>query len=121
MSLPLPRTIEAGTLDFTLLSATKNRAEYRVEDTTIPPMFRRTLVLTAKPNAAGTNVNVAFKLITPVVVTVNGVVQAQNRRVFTGSFTSLQNVIDASEGKDILDAAAALIALKGNFVNGSLS
>lgn len=119
MSLPL--TIEAGTLDFTLLSATKDRAEYRVEDTTIPPMFRRTLVLTAKPNAAGTNVNVAFKLVTPVVVTVNGIMQAPNRRVITGSFTSLQNVIDASEGKDILDMAAILTALKGNFVNGSLS
>lgn len=119
--MPLPHTIEAGTLDFTLLSATKDRAEYRVEDTSIPPMFRRTLVLTAKPNAAGTNVNVAFKLVTPVVVTVNGLLQAPNRRVITGSFTSLQNVIDTSEGKDILDMAAILIALKGNFVNGSLS
>lgn len=119
--MSLPATIEAGTLDFTLLSATKERAEYRVEDTSIPPMFRRTLVLTAKPNAAGTNVNVAFKLVTPVVVTVNGILQAPNRRVITGSFTSLQNVIDASEGKDILDMAAILTALKSNFVNGSLS
>lgn len=119
--MSLPQTIEAGTLDFTLLSATKDRAEYRVEDTSIPPMFRRTLVLTAKPNAPGTNVNVAFKLVTPVVVTVNGILQAPHRRVITGSFTSLQNVLDESEGKDISDMAAVLTALKSNFVNGSLS
>ena len=117
----LPSIIEAGTLDFTLLSAQKDRAEYRVEDPSIPPMFRRTLVLTAKPNAAGTNVNVAFKLVTPVVVTVNGIMQAPNRRVITGSFTSLQNVIDNSEGKDVADMAAVLLALKAHFVNGSLA
>lgn len=113
--------IEAGVLDFTLLSATKDRAEYRVEDSSIPPMFRRTLVLTAKPNAAGTNVNVAFKLVSPVVVTVNGVPTAPNRRVITGSYTSLQNVIDTSEGQDILDLATALTALKTQFVNGTLA
>ena len=119
--MPIPGTIEAGVIDFTLLSATKDRAEYRVEDTSIPPMFRRTLVLTAKPNSSGTNVNVAFKLVTPVVVTVNGVTSAPNRRVITGSFTSLQNVIDAADGQDILDLATALIALKSQFVNGSLT
>lgn len=119
--MPLPITIEAGELDFTLLSATKDRAEYRVEDPSIPPMFRRTLVVTAKPNSAGTNVNVAYKLITPVIVTVNGILQAPNRRVITGSFTSLQNVLDSSNGKDIADMAAILIALKAHFVNGSLA
>lgn len=118
--MALPITIEAGTLDFTLLSATKDRAEYRVEDTSIPPMFRRTLTLTAKVNSSGTNVNVAFKLVTPVVSTVNGITQALNRRVVSGSFTSLQNVIDETGGKDILDAAAMLTALKSHFVNGSL-
>lgn len=119
--MPIPGTIEAGVIDFTLLSATKDRAEYRVEDTSIPPMFRRTLVLTAKPNSSGTNVNVAFKLVSPVVVTVNGVMSAPNRRVITGSFTSLQNVIDSSNGQDIIDLATALTALKTQFVNGSLT
>ena len=119
--MPMPGTIEAGVIDFTLLSATKDRAEYRVEDTSIPPMFRRTLVLTAKPNSSGTNVNVAFKLVTPVIVTVNGVMSAPNRRVITGSFTSLQNVIDPSNGQDIIDLATALTALKTQFVNGSLT
>lgn len=118
--MALPLTIEAGAIDWTLLSATKDRAEYRIEDTTIPPMFRRTLVLTAKPNAAGTNVNVAFKLITPIIVTENGVITAPNRRVISGTFTSLQNVLDASNGKDVEDAAAVLTALKPHFVNGSL-
>lgn len=119
--MAIPATIEAGTLDFTLLSATKDRAEYRVEDLTLPPMFRRTLVLTAKPNSSGTNVNVAFKLVTPVVSTENGIQVVKNRRVLSGSYTSLQNVLDASEGKDILDAAAVLTALKTHFVNGSLA
>lgn len=116
----LPASIESGAVDFTLLSATKDRAEYRVEDLTIPPMYRRTLVLTAKPNASGSNVNVAFKLVTPVIATVNGIVQVTNRRVFSGSYTSLQNVLDPSDGKDILDVSAALVGLKAHFVNGAL-
>lgn len=117
--MALPASIEIGAIDFALLQSTKESAFYRVEDLTIPPMYRRTLTLTAKPNSSGTNVNVAFKLVTPVVLTVNGELVAKNRRVFSGTFTSLQNVIDASEGKDVLDVAAALTALKGNFVNGS--
>lgn len=116
----LPTSIEIGAINFTLLSGTKERAEYRVEDPAIPPMYRRTLVLTAKPNASGSNVNVAFKLVTPVIATVNGTVQVTNRRVFSGSYTSLQNVLDPTDGQDILDVSVALISLKANFVNGSL-
>lgn len=116
----LPASIEIGAIGFTLLSATKDRAEYRVEDLTIPPMYRRTLVLTAKPNASGSNVNVAFKLITPVITTVDGSVQVTNRRVFSGSYTSLQNVLDPTDGQDILDISAVLVSLKANFVNGTL-
>lgn len=114
-------TIEAGTTSFTLLSATKDRAEYRVEDLTLPPMFRRTLILTAKPNSSGTNVNVAYKLVTPIISIENGTSVVKNRRVSSGSYTSLQNVLDQSEGKDIDDTAAVLTALKAHFVNGSLA
>lgn len=118
--MALPSTIEAGDIDFTLLSGTKDRAEYRVEDPAIPPMLRRTLVLTAKPNSSRTNVNVAFKLVTPVISTVDGRQVSLDRRVIQGSFTSLQNVLDPSDGQDVIDAAAALTALKSFFVNGSL-
>lgn len=116
----LPASIDNGAVTFHLLSATKDRAEYRVEDPTIPPMYRRTLVLTAKPNASGSNVNVAFKLVTPVISTVNGNVQVTNRRVLSGSYTSLQNVLDPSDGQDILDTSAVLAHLKAYFVNGAL-
>ena len=119
--MAIPATIASGILGFTLLSATKDRAEYRVEDLTLPPMFRRTLSLTAKPNSSGTNVNVAFKLVTPVMSTENGVLVAKNRRVLSGSYTSLQNVLDPSDGEDILDTAAVLTALKDHFINGSLA
>lgn len=119
--MAMPITIEVGDIDFTLLSATKDRAEYRVEDPTLPPMFRRTLTLTAKPNTAGTNVNVAFKLVTPVTSTENGVMVAKNRRVLSGSYTSLQNVLDTTDGKDILDLSTSLTVLKNYFVNGSLA
>ena len=119
--MSLVATIEAGATDFTLLSSDQNRAVYRVEDLTLPPMFRRTLTLTAKPNNAGTNVNVAFKLVTPVISTVNGVQTIGNRRVISGSYTSLQNVLDPTDGADITDMAATLLALKPNFVNGSFS
>ena len=119
--MAMPISIEVGEIDFTLLSATKDRAEYRVEDLTLPPMFRRTLTLTAKPNAIGTNVNVAFKLVTPVTTTENGIMFAKNRRVLSGSYTSLQNVLDTTDGKDILDLATSLTALKEQFVNGSLA
>lgn len=118
--MALPISIEAGAIDFTLLSGTKDRAEYRVEDPAIPPMFRRTLVITAKPNKAKTNVNVAFKLVTPVVLTVDGRAVSLDRRVVQGSYTSLQNVIDASNGQDVTDISTALVALKSFLVNGTL-
>lgn len=116
----LPASIENGAVVFTRLSATKDRAEYRVEDPSIPPMYRRNLILTAKPNASGSNVNVAFKLVTPVITTVNGEVRVTNRRVLSGSYTSLQNVLDLSDGQDILDVSVLLVGLKAHFVNGSL-
>lgn len=115
-----PASIEIGTIDFTLISLVGNKAIYRAEDLTLAPIHRRTFVITATPNSTGTNVNVAYKLITPIVSIVNGVSVALNRRVFSGSYTSLQNVIDATNGKDIDDTVAALTALKPVFVDGSL-
>lgn len=115
-----PATIEIGTLDFTLISLVGNKAIYRAEDTTLAPIHRRTFTVTATPNSVGTNVNVAFKLVTPVTSTVNGITTALNRRVFSGSYTSLQNVIDATDGKDVDDTVAAIAALKPVFLDGSL-
>lgn len=116
-SLPI---IESGAIDLTEFSVSADRAVWRQENAAVPPMFRRTLNLVVKPNKTNTNVNVALKLVTPVISTVDGNIVSANSRVCTVSYTALQNVISADSGTDIDTMIAALTVLKDAIIDGRL-
>lgn len=120
MSTPFP-PIEGGEIDFTILSHSADQAVWRQENLTIPPMFRPTFELKAKANKPKTNVNMTLKLVTPVISTVAGNTVSLNTRVGTFSYTSLQNVSDASNGVMLDQMIAALTVLKKNFVQGTIN
>lgn len=111
-------TIEAGTNDFVLFLEEPNKATWRKEDASVPPMFRPTLTLTGKINAQRTNVNMALKLVTPVMSTVNGVPVVSSTRVSEFKHTALQNLDPVLAVPDIDVMITALTALKQNIVDG---
>ena len=119
--MALPAKIEAGVVDLTLFSQIADKVTYRIEDTDLPPMFRPTLVLTTKPNRAGTNVNVTLKLLRPITAEVNGNLVALNNRVTALSYTSLQNTTDSTAGADLDIMIAAITALKSQVSEGRAS
>lgn len=81
-------------------------AVWRVEDTSIVPMYRPMAKLSAKANPNGTNVNVTFKVTVPVVATIDGIQTSQNTAIASASITSLQN----TTGDEVLQAVELLIA-----------
>lgn len=119
--MALPAQIEAGIFDLTLFSQTADKVTYRIEDTALPPMFRPTLVLSTKPNRAGTNVNVTLKLLRPITAEINGSLTALNNRVTALSYTSLQNTTDSTAGADLDIMIAAITALKPQVTEGRAS
>lgn len=119
--MALPAQIEAGVVDLTLFSQIADKVTYRIEDSGLPPMFRPTLVLTTKPNRAGTNVNVTIKLLRPITAVINGNLSALNTRVTALSYTSLQNTTDSTAGADLDIMIAAITALKSQVTEGRAS
>lgn len=111
-------TIETGGINFTPFSVIGEKAVWRKEDPNLPPMFRPTLTLSARKNSTGTNVNLTLKSVTPIISIVDGNTVSRNSRVATFTYTSLQNVVDVTEGADIDSMIIALQALKSKFVNG---
>lgn len=116
--MPKIETIEAGTDDFVLFLEEPNKTTWRKEDTSVAPMFRSTLTLSGKLNAQRTNVNMALKLVTPVISTVNGVSVVSSTRVSEFKHTALQNLDSALAIPDIDVMITALTALKQNIING---
>lgn len=116
--MPKIETIEAGANDFVLYLEEPNKTTWRKEDPSVAPMFRPTLTLVGKLNAQRTNVNMALKLVTPVISTVNGVNVVSSTRVTEVRHTALQNLDSALAIPDIDFLIVALAALKLNIVNG---
>lgn len=116
--MPKIETIEAGTNDFVLFLEEPNKTTWRKEDTSVAPMFRPMLTLVGKLNAQRTNVNMALKLVTPVISTVNGSTVVSSTRVTELRHTALQNLDSALAIPDIDIMVTALNALKQNIVDG---
>lgn len=116
--MPKIETIEAGTNDFVLFLEEPNKTTWRQEDASVAPMYRPTLTLLGKLNAQRTNVNMALKLVTPVLSTVNGIDVVSATRVTEVRHTALQNLDSARAITDIDFMIVALTALKHNIVDG---
>lgn len=118
MSLP---QIVADTDTYTLFSAPTSNGDpavWRLEDTTLAPMYRPTLRLQSKTNAKGTNVNMTLKASVPIVQSVDGVQVSLNTAVASASVTSLQNVTGDTVERAIDALIAGLTATREAIVAG---
>lgn len=96
-----------------------DEASWRVEDTSIPPMFRKTVGLRATPNKMGTNITTQLSTKAPVVTKdTNGEFSSKNLVSFETKGTALQNTV----GSEVLDALdlhiAALQATRKSMATG---
>lgn len=109
-----------GTFDvFNQPSGSNDRAVWRLEDATLPPMFRATIIQDAKENKTGTNVNCTVKVSIPITYTdVAGRIASQDTVIASASVTSLQNVTGTQVGNAIDSLIKALTSQKASIVAG---
>lgn len=94
-------------------------AIWRVENTSLPPMYRPILTLTGKKNSASTNINMTLKASVPViVVTASGQQTSVNTAIASANLTALQNVSTSEVEAAIYALIAGLTAVKASMIAG---
>lgn len=100
-------------------SGQNDPAVWRLEDETLPPMFRATITQTAKENKTGTNVNCTVKVAIPITYTdVAGRMASQDTVIAQASVTSLQNVTGTHVANAIDSLIKALTSQKAAIIAG---
>lgn len=87
-------------------------AIWRLDEPSIPAMFRSSITHSAVLNGPKTNINETVLIEVPIPVTVDGTTTAQNKFVARFSYSALQNVVDADRSVLALDALVAFITAR---------
>ena len=94
---------------------------FRDDAVDVPAVYRPTVVMTAMPNKAKTNVNVSIKSTYPLAVEVDGKWVARNVFYVRTSLNALQSVTcDVQRAKIIDDHIAMLTMYKLTLQNGAV-
>lgn len=105
-------------IPFSQPTSNGDAAIWRVENTSLPPMYRPLLTLTGKKNSAGTNVNMTLKASVPVVVVASGQQTSVNTAIASANLTALQNVSTSEVEAAINALIAGLTAVKTGMIAG---